>query len=493
MKRIIVGLAFAAALLCGCQKINDLESRMKTAESDISSLKSDVAKLIAAVENNYSISAVNETADGYAITLSNGTTINLKNGKDGVNGTDGDAFFKSVTSENGVVVITLVDGTVYRLPLADDYPLKAVKSLTYIPDYIDGFGTVTYFKPEDASADMKFMIHPASAATALMKGAEAGSFKIMAFATYPATRALADEVIELAVRSYGIDPDGLLEVKVNASGLSADFFAGKTASAIAVVLSDGVSEISSSFVPMKAESTGVEYAGVVYRTAKMADGKVWMAENLRYLPEGYVAGADLGKVDSGVYYPVVVEDGKAAFGKTAADIEKQGYLYQSEVALGLKIGDIKTPEDAEALEGVRGICPEGWHIPTIDDITGLVGKAVSPVTTNADAPYYDGKNGSIKLLNADGFNLFACGAVTVQDNTKTTGTLMGKLANYDYISSGYICGSSFAGFTEKEGVYTNFQFFGLMPMTNKATEEEFTCNGSKLSYRIAASVRCVKD
>ena len=40
---------------------------------------------------------------------------------------------------------------------------------------------------------------------------------------------------------------------------------------------------------------------------------------------------------------------------------------------------------------------------------------------------------------------------------------------------------------------TNVQFFGMMPMTNKATEAEYTANGSKLSYRIAASVRCVKD
>ena len=262
---------------------------------------------------------------------------------------------------------------------------------------------------------------------------------------------------------------------------------------MAVVISDGVSAISSAFGPLVAECNGLEYGGEIYGIAKMADGKTWMTENLRYVPEGYVPGSDVNKVDSGVYLPVVVADGKAAFSSDKADIERQGYLYQSEVALGLNVGDIKTPEDAEALEGVQGICPDGWHIPTIDDITGLVGKAVSPIVTNADAPYYDGKNGSIKLLNDDGFNMFACGAVTVQDNTKTTATLMGKLANYDYISSGYICGSSYAGHTEKEGVYTNFQFFGFMPMTNKATEEEFTCNGSKLSYRIAASVRCVKD
>ena len=164
MKRIIVGLAFAAALLCGCQKINDLESRMKVAETDISALKSDVAKLMAAVDKKYTITDFNETATGYTITLSDGSTISLKNGADGK---DGDAILKSISSENGFVVITLVDGSVYRIPLADDYPLKAVKSLTYIPDFFDGSATVSYKKAEDATATMKFMVRPASATTAL--------------------------------------------------------------------------------------------------------------------------------------------------------------------------------------------------------------------------------------------------------------------------------------------------------------------------------------
>ncbi len=489
MKRIIVGLAFAAALLCGCQKINDLESRMKVAETDISALKSDVAKLMAAVDKKYTITDFNETAAGYTITLSDGSTISIKNGADGK---DGDAILKSISSENGFVVITLVDGSVYRIPLADDYPLKAVKSLTYIPDFFDGSATVSYKKAEDATATMKFMVRPASATTALMKAVEAGSVKILPFATSVATRSLANEVTELSCRSFSIDPDGLLTVKVNASGLGEDFFAGKAGAAIAIVISDGVSEISSAFVPLVPECTGLEYGGEIYGIAKMADGKTWMTENLRYVPEGYVPGSDLNKVDSGVYLPVVVADGKAAFSSDKADIERQGYLYQSEVALGLEVGDLKSVQDAMALEGAQGICPDGWHIPTLSDYLGLVGKSVGADTV-ADAPYYDGKNGSIQMLNADGFNLFACGAVSIQDNTKTSATLMGKAANYDYISSGFICGSTYAGCTVKDDVLTNIQFFGLMPMTNKATEAEFTANGSKLSYRIAAAVRCVKD
>ncbi len=496
MKKLLVLLAFAAAIVCGCQKINDLESRMKAAESDISTLKSDVAKLQAAVEGKYSISGMKETSDGYTITLTNGTTINLRHGKDGQDGQDGqdgDAFFESVTSEDGMVVITLIDGTVYRLPLADDYPLKPVKSLTYIPDFTDGMATVYYFKPEDARVDMRFMIRPASASNSLRKAAEDGVIRIVPVVTQPATRSLADVVKELKCADFNIHSDGLLTVKVDASGLDAGFFKDECAASVAVVITDGVTEISSGFVPLTKEFMGLEYAGEVYRTARMRDGKVWMTDNLRYIPEGYVPCSDLDKVDAGVYYPVVISEDKtkAVFG-TAEDAAVQGYLYQSEVALGLKVGDLKSDAAAKELEGTRGICPEGWHIPTLADYLGLVGKSVG-ASTNVYAPYYDGNNGSMKLLNADGFNLYACGAVTVQNLTSQKATLMGKLGKYEYISSGYICGSTYAGITLKDGEMTNLQFYGLMPMSNKDNADEFTANGSKLNFRSAASVRCVKD
>lgn len=492
MKKIIVGFVVIAAVLCGCQKINDLESRMRTAESDISMLKSDVAKLQAAVEGRFSISGMQQTAEGYIITLTDGTTITLKDGADGKNGTDGDAFFKSVTSEDGVVVITLVDGTVYRIPLAEDYPLKAVKSLTYIPDFTDGYATVYYFKPEDATADMRFMIRPASASKALMKAVQDGMLHIIPLAVQPATRSLSDVVKELGCVSYGIDPDGLLTVKVNASGLDPDFFKGECGASVAVVISDGVTEISSAFVPLTAECTGIEYGGEMYHIATMRDGKVWMTDNLRYIPEGYTPCSDLSKVDAGVYYPVVTGvDGTSLVFGTDADAAARGYLYQSEVALGLDVGDIRTAEEAQALEGVQGICPDGWHIPTLGDWLGLVGKSEG-ASVNVYAPYYDGADGSVRLLNADGFNLSACGAVSVTDNVSGSAALAGGSALYGGLAYGYICGSSYAGSTYRDGVMTNAQFFALKPVTGKDAGE-LTANGTRLGYRSAASVRCIKD
>ena len=250
----------------------------------------------------------------------------------------------------------------------------------------------------------------------------------------------------------------------------------------------------------KLEDGYFTYDGVKYNVAKMKDGKWWMAQNLAYLPEGCSPATDLTAVTAGVFAPIKVNADQTAceFTTDPAVIASNGYLYQAEVALGLKVGDLTSVADAEALEGAQGICPKGWHVPTLTDILNLVGKSVGATTVDT-APYYNGSNGSIVLLNEDGFNMDAFGAISIQDNTKTTGTFMGWATAYPTkISSGMFCGSTYAGVTyntsgdETSGV-KNLQFYGFMPMTNKATEADYTCNGTKVSYRIAAPVRCVRN
>ena len=216
---------------------------------------------------------------------------------------------------------------------------------------------------------------------------------------------------------------------------------------------------------------------------------------------GTAAQCDLNNVTAGAYYPVVVNSTQTAaeFSKDITVIEARGYLYQAEVALGLKIGDITTLAQAQALEGVQGICPKGWHVPTKADIRDLVGKG-SNIDTNPDAPYYDGSNGSIKMLNEDGFNMEAFGAVTIASNTATKGTFMGFFAAYkERIASGMMIGSTQSGNPtyntsgDASSGLKNIQFSGFMPMTNKATEAEYTCNATNVSYRIAGALRCVRN
>lgn len=235
------------------------------------------------------------------------------------------------------------------------------------------------------------------------------------------------------------------------------------------------------------------YDGETYKTVTLKDGKTWMAENMRIIPDGLTPSDDLNNVTAGVYYPIVLnEDATAAVQTRDTEVIKSsGYLYQIETALGLPIGGLTTEEQARSLEGAQGICPPGWHVPTLMDIYNLVGKVATYNPIKTDAPYYDAGTGnsSMKLLNADGFNIKAYGAFTVSDNTKTTATLMGYLKTMpNIVSSGYICGSSFAQISEKDGKIVNFQFWSMLPMMNSES-----LNGAKQNYRIAAPVRCVKN
>ena len=243
-----------------------------------------------------------------------------------------------------------------------------------------------------------------------------------------------------------------------------------------------------------------KYAGREYPIVKLADGHWWMASNLAYLPAGMTPSTDLTAVTAGVFAPLKINDGQTGleFTTDEADIAAKGYLYQAEVALGLSVGAITSVEQAEALEKAQGICPPGWHVPSIGEIMGLVGKC-SGLTTNSAAPYYNGSEGSMALLNADGFCMEAFGMITIQDVTKVTGTMGGFLSGYkDRISSGMFCGSSYASVTyntsgDAASGIKNLQFYGFMPMTNKASGSDYTCNGTKVSYRIACPLRCVRD
>jgi uncharacterized protein (TIGR02145 family) len=236
------------------------------------------------------------------------------------------------------------------------------------------------------------------------------------------------------------------------------------------------------------------YDGVEYPVVKLADGRWWMAKNLAFLPAGMTPATDLTAVTAGVFAPIKVTGEVVGFSTDPDLVASNGYLYQAEAAFGLQVGDLTSQAQAEAMEGTQGICPPGWYIPTLTDIMSLVGKTAG-VADNSSAPYF---GRGLAALNADGFNVEAVGGITIQDNTKTAGTFMGQLSGYTTrLSSSMILGSSLAKVTyntsgDASSGVKNMQFYGLMPMTNKPTEADYTCNGTMISYRIAGPLRCIR-
>ena len=175
----MVALAMAMPLFTSCYDDSALNEKLEDIQNEVNQIKSDLAALQAAVDNDLSVVEYTEIEGGYELTMSDGSKIYLYNGKDGAagangangaNGTNGkdgaqgekgekgdpgekgdkgdpgekgdkgnpgengnpgekgdkgdpgengDAFFESVElSEDGLyLVITLIDGTVYNLPM----------------------------------------------------------------------------------------------------------------------------------------------------------------------------------------------------------------------------------------------------------------------------------------------------------------------------------------------------------------------------------------
>lgn len=226
------------------------------------------------------------------------------------------------------------------------------------------------------------------------------------------------------------------------------------------------------------------YDGVEYATVELADGNTWMAENLRYIPRGKTVSSDPAE-DAGIWYP-------AANAEKVADpdlVESLGLLYDAATAFGVSA---ITAANADSFEGTKGICPPGWHIPTVTEMTGLVGHSSNSALVNTSAPYYDAtiKGASIAALADAGWSWqFA----SMRNKTSVTGKGSYTVTNYDgiYGIMSYLIGSTLHQVSKNEdGSLKNVQYHYFMPLYNATNEKVSVAYGNFLS---GASVRCVKD
>ena len=226
------------------------------------------------------------------------------------------------------------------------------------------------------------------------------------------------------------------------------------------------------------------YDGVEYKTVKLDDGNVWMAENLRFIPRGRTVSSDPLE-DAGIWYP-------AANAEKTADpalAETLGLLYDAATAFGTeKI----TVENAGTFEGCQGICPAGWHIPTVTEMTGLVGHSSNSALINTGAAYYDVtiKGASIAALAADGWP-WQFASARNKGNTTAKGSYMVTNYNDIYGVMSYVIGSSMHQITTNDdGSIKNVQYHYFMPLYNASNEKISVAYGNFLS---GASVRCIKN
>ena len=137
MKKFFQMVAFASltVAMSACynddelwNKVDELETKVEANASDIATLSA----LVDALNNGKVIVDTQQTENGYVLTFNDGSQVSVLNGKDGANGKDGesgangDSFFTSIEETDDIVIITLADGRVIKLPKALDYELRVL-------------------------------------------------------------------------------------------------------------------------------------------------------------------------------------------------------------------------------------------------------------------------------------------------------------------------------------------------------------------------------
>ena len=102
--------------------------------------------------------------------------------------------------------------------------------------------------------------------------------------------------------------------------------------------------------------------GNVYKIVTIGN-QLWMAENLRYLPS--VVGPETGSQTTPYYYVYNYNSTSVTTAKTNANYTTYGVLYNWPAAMAGSSSSTANPS------GVKGISPEGWHLPSDAEWTEL--------------------------------------------------------------------------------------------------------------------------
>jgi len=260
------------------------------------------------------------------------------------------------------------------------------------------------------------------------------------------------------------------------------------------------------------DPTKVVYGGVTYNTVTLENGQTWIAEPLRYIPQGAVVGNYANNPDIAYSYffsDCEFEAGKVKkanpeFIQSGHYLEELGLLYSLKTIFGQEI----TAENNKSFEGVQGICPNGYHIPTRAEWIALVGYSTKNETdasdvTDASAYFYnkDYKGGNIKEMLDGGWKYALSGYVlsgkigSIPISCVLTGAGKTTVEDFEGYNSAFNYIACSTGYTPKTG----YQMFGLMSTFN-ATYPEGRANLGYISVATATAnnkpyvqVRCIKD
>ena len=132
------------------------------------------------------------------------------------------------------------------------------------------------------------------------------------------------------------------------------------------------------------------------------------------------------------------------------------------------------------------------HVPTVADMTGLVGHSSNSELVNTNGAYYDStiKGASLAALKEAGWE-WQFASARNKGNTAANGTYMVTSYNDIYGVMSYGIGSTMHQVqTNTDGSLKNVQYHYFMPLYNASNEKLSVAYGNFLA---GASLRCVKN
>lgn len=116
-----------------------------------------------------------------------------------------------------------------------------------------------------------------------------------------------------------------------------------------IIFYDPIQQIDSSFIDGRDQNV-YKYVTIGVQT--------WMAENLRYLPS--VAGPEISSETTPLYYVYDYNGDNVIEAKTHLNYNTYGVLYNWQAA-------IEGTLSSEANKRTQGVCPQGWHLPSLKE------------------------------------------------------------------------------------------------------------------------------
>lgn len=222
-----------------------------------------------------------------------------------------------------------------------------------------------------------------------------------------------------------------------------------------------------------------DYDGNEYDMLRLGK-QVWMAQNLRTTHYANGTSIPLGNSTSTTtayrYSP----------NNNSNIVSKYGYLYNWKAVMGNSSSSSSNPSY------VQGICPDGWHVPSVAEWDQLVGYIDDYCYPAFKYYYYESKGVGKALASTDGWE-YSGDHGSIGDNPEinnSTGFTAFPAGFYDY--GGYKGLGSCTGLWSSTRSFNDYSYYFYIQNTgNDGGKDYYDHYYSEKSSGL--SVRCVKD